>query len=353
MKIRLGPFSERLGWVILSRFAFPYRIEGDISVYGSQWYKICAAFLGLVVATATAQQQIPSVAEHKPPPDGTWTADAVIDRASLSTDTKLGAGQGVAVRDDKVYAYGDVGSANPRVGLIREYDLDLKPTGREIWLRKGGQPLILHPTGLTWDARFGTFLGDTVNKKARIYHLDWERAWRDGNLDAAVLDILEDDAAVNGCRPEFVNLEGRTFLATADYGDIRPEIRLLDPESLLRAGRTSSPGVVVHRILSGAWNQNLSWNRESGQLTCVENVIEGRGWRLDTIDLAQAVRDGRTDGPGVRVRSVTFDPHDELEGFCRLDRNRDLFITSSRSNNLLTGVIRRVEPHQTPPSTSP
>ena len=49
-----------------------------------------------------------------------------------------------------------------------------------------------------------------------------------------MLDTIEDDAAVNGCRPEFVQVNGRTLLATADYGDVRPEIRLLDPEALLR-----------------------------------------------------------------------------------------------------------------------
>jgi hypothetical protein len=310
---------------------------------------ILAAGLGVWLSVGMAWgQQLPSLVEHKPPPDGTWTADAMVDQVQAVTDTKLGAGQGVTVRDGKVYAYGDVWAASPRVGVIREYDLDLKPTGREVWLRRGGKPLILHPTGLTWDDRFGTFLGDTVNKKARIYRLDWERAWRDGNLDAAVLDEIHDDAAINGCRPEFVSLEGRTFLATADYGDIRPEIRLLDPEVLLKAGRTSAPGVVVHRVLAGGWNQNLHWDRSTGQLACVENVIEGRGWRLDILDLSKAVSDGRADGPGVRVRRVTFDPHDELEGYCRLDRTRCLFITSGRSGNLMAGVIREIEPHPSP-----
>ena len=55
------------------------------------------------------------------------------------TDLGLGAVQGVAVRDGKVYAYGDVFSAKPRVGVIREYDMDLKPTGRVVWLRRDGQ----------------------------------------------------------------------------------------------------------------------------------------------------------------------------------------------------------------------
>ena len=81
-------------------------------------------------------------------------------------------------------------------------------------------------------AGIGTFLGDTIKtadparSRAVIYRLDWEKAWKDGNLDAAIVSTIDDDAAVNGCRPEFVEINGRTFLATADYGDIRPEIRL-------------------------------------------------------------------------------------------------------------------------------
>src|SRR5262249_42777030 len=144
---------------------------------------------------------------------------------------------------------------------------------------------------------------------------DWERAWVDGDLDEAVLDVIEDDAAVNGCRPEFVALGGRPLLATADYGDIRPEIRLYDPEALLAARRSNTPGVVVHRGLWGPFNQSLRWEAESGQLTCIQNVIAGRGWRLDVLDLARAVADGRAEGPRVRMRRLTFPPHDELEGF--------------------------------------
>ena len=300
--------------------------------------------------TFGAAQQVPPKA-YQPPPDGTWTADAEVAQARTVTDAGLGAAQGVAVRDGKVYAYGDVHSASPRVGVIREYDLDLKPTGRVVWLRKGGKPLILHPTGLTWHERWGTFLGDTVLKKAVIYRLDWERAWRDGDLDDAVLDVIDDDAAVNGCRPTFVALDGKTLLATADYGDVRPEVRLCDPDALLKARRTSAPGVVVHRVLCGPFNQNLHWDAAAGRLTCVENVIEGRGWRLDTLDLARAVADGRADGPGVRVRRVTFAPHDELEGFWPLDGERVLFVTSNRTENITVGVVRPAEPRPSPPGT--
>jgi hypothetical protein len=209
--------------------------------------------------------------------------------------------------------------------------------------------LLIHPTGLTWDARFGTFLGDTVNKRAVIYRLDWDRAWAEGSLDHAVLDTIDDDAAVNGCRPTLVQVGGKTLLASADYGDIRPELRLYDPEAMLKAGRTSAPGVVVHRILCGPFNQNLHWDSATRRLTCVQNVIEGRGWRLDVLDLDRALADGRASGPGVRVQTFTFDPHDELEGYWPLEADRSLIVTSGRRENITVGVIRSTAPHATPP----
>lgn len=58
------------------------------------------------------------------------------------------------------------------------------------------------------------------------------------------------------------------------------------------------------------FNQNLHWDPGSGHLTCVQNVIAGRAWRLGELDLARAVADGRR----VPVRRLKFPSHDELEG---------------------------------------
>lgn len=163
---------------------------------------------------------------QQPPPDATWMADAALDAAQSITDVGLGAIQGVVVRDGKVYAYGDVFQAKPRIGVIREYNELLEPTGRGVWLRHGRKPLIVHPAGLTWHKRWGTLLGDTIKtadparSRAVIYRLDWEKAWINGDLDEAILNVIEDDAAINGCRPEFVKVAGRTLLATADYGEV-------------------------------------------------------------------------------------------------------------------------------------
>jgi hypothetical protein len=281
-------------------------------------------------------------------PDADWIANADIENATWHTVPGLGAAQGVSLHDGKIYLYGDVWDVKPRVGVIREYTRDLKPTGRVIWLRKHNKPLLVHPTGLTWDRQHGTFLGDTVKGKAMIYRLDWKKALEDGHLDNAVLATISDDAAVNGCRPEFVQLRGKTYLATADYGDVRPEVRLYDPEKLVRAKRSSAPGVVAHRFLAGPFNQNLSWDARVGHLTCIQNVIVGRGWQLDVLDLGKAVADGRAWGPGVRVRKWTFLPHDELEGYAPLTDRLGLFITSSRKKNVVIGEARTMKPRLSP-----
>jgi hypothetical protein len=273
------------------------------------------------------------------PPAPKWIANAEIVDAKTFTLEGLGDAQGVSIRGEKLYVYGDVKEPGPRCGVIREYTAEFKPTGKVIWLRQGGKAIILHPTGLTWHPKLGCFLGDTVLGKATIYQLDWDRALTDGTLDAAVLTRIDDDAAINGCRPEFVELEGTPYLATADYGDVHPEVRLLDVGRMLAAKRTSAPGVVARRFLAGPFNQNLAWDADTGRLTCIQNVVAGLGWRLDTLDLAKAVADGRADGPGVRVSRQTFPPGDELEGWRPLGK-RAIFVTSAQANNITVGAMR-------------
>ena len=186
-----------------------------------------------------------------------------------------------------------------------------------------------------------------------IYRLDWERAWKDGNLDAAVLNVIDDDAAINGCRPEFVSVGGRSLLATADYGDIRPEIRLYDPGPLLAAGRSSARASWSTASLCGPFNQSLHWDSDSGHLICIQNVVAGRGWRLDVLDLASAVADGRADAPGVRVSRLTFPAHDELEGYWPLASRRGLFAVARRSENLFRANFREAQPRPSPPAQEP
>ena len=267
----------------------------------------------------------------------------------IVSDEQLGAAQGVSYRHEHLYFYGDVNSAKPRAGIIREYTLDLKPTGRDIRLARKGKPLILHPTGLTWDPEYGCFLGDTVHKVATIYKLDWDRALKDGNLDAAVLAEIRDDAATNGCRPEYVTVQGRRLLATADYGDVRPAVRLYDPRRLVEAKRSTAPGVSVATIPCGPFNQNLFWDATTGRLTCVQNVVAGLGWKLDVFDLQKAVAAGKLEK--ARVRTLIFQPHSELEGWLRQPDGREVFVTSSPKDNIYVGKSRPAPSFSTPAGT--
>jgi hypothetical protein len=306
----------------------------------SQISRVPTSFLIVIAAGFT-----PIITRADPPAapaTPAWPSDSTLENARARTMEGLGAMQGASFHDGKVYLYGDCYDVKPRVGVIREYSLDYQPTGKVIWLRNKEKPLLRHPTGLTWHPRWGTFLGDTVDRKGIIYRLDWERALADGDLSRAVLAVIEDDAGVNGCRPEFVSLDGKDLIATADYGNVRPEVRLYDPERLLAAQRTSAPGVVVHRVLSAPYVQNLHWDGDTRQLTCVLNVIEGRGWRLETLDLVKAVADGRSRGPGVCLRTQTFPNRDELEGYRPLPQGGGLFVTSSRKNNLVVGTAKAV-----------
>jgi hypothetical protein len=99
--------------------------------------------------------------------------------------------------------------------------------------------------------------------------------------------------------------------------------------------------VVGCRILCGPFNQNLHWDEARGYLVCVQNVIAGRGWRLDVLDLEKAIADGRAWGPGARRYSLTFPDHDELEGYRPFDERRRIFVTSSRRDNVILGRVER------------
>jgi hypothetical protein len=299
----------------------------------------------LVCACAPA-----AVAGH--PSDLDFQANAWLEDSRTWTIGDLGFIQGATRFGSRIYLYGDRADLAPRQGVIREYDLQLRPTGRSIRLLAGGESVARHPTGLTAHPELGVFLGNTVAKKATILRLDWERALADGNLDAAIRDVIRDDVAVNGCRPEVVELAGRHYLATADFGDVRPEIRLYDPVRLVAAGRSSAPGVVRHRILAGPHSQTLAWDRSRGALVCVQNVVAGVGWVLDTLDLRSAVLDGRAGGPGVRLDRRVFLPHSELEGYLSLPGGRALFVTGNREDNVTLGRIRPMATRRSPRGTS-
>jgi hypothetical protein len=287
----------------------------------------------LVFCGLLCRADVPAV----PAATGATTAPAMsVTLLGRQTLEKLGACQGASQHDGFIYLYGD---ASP--GIIRQYTVgaggvpSLNFTGLEIALTVDGQNVINHPTGLTWNPQFGTYLGNTVTKtkKGTIYHLDWPRMLIDKNLDHAILNTVDDDLAVQGCRPEFVRHGDRWLLATADYGHVNNEVRMYDPALMATAHKTSEPGVLVEHHPCLPWVQQLHWIDERGILLMIENQIEGRRWRLVPID-PWTTADFRTVTPDDELPGLN-----ELEGGCLLDPTHCLLVTSSRADNASVGTI--------------
>jgi len=244
----------------------------------------------------------------------------------------IGAGQGISVIDQNVYAYGDTG---PDGGVVVELKFDhdqrlLKPTGRVANLIDKNQPVATHPTGLTVRRDIGAFLGDTVRQRGKIFHINFDQMMNDGSLDGHVLNTTTDDVAVNGTRPCFVQVGDRWLIATSDYGDRNNAVRLYDPHQLKSAKFTSEPGVLVDQFPCGPFVQNLAFVESTQTLILIQNITAGLGWRLTYLDLSESIRQKKS----VVIRQIDFDPRDELEGMDFVDADTALLLTSSRANNL-------------------
>ena len=278
----------------------------------------CAASQPVKPATSTAPTRVAA----SPPP-------RQVELNSQQTLFTVGAGQGVEVIGENVYLYGDA-----ETGVIAEYFFRgsvLWPTGRVIRLTRGGVDLIPRPTGLTRHPTHGVFLGNTVNGQGTIYHLDWERALLDGRLDNAILNVIDDDLAINGTRPEFVECAGRWYVASADSGEVDNAIRYYDPQALATAQRTSDPGVLARTVPGEPWVQSLYWWAQHQQLVLVQNQREGLRWRLTFLDPCGERRLGRFE---------TFTRQDQLKGFHVAANGTAVFLSSSARDNVWLGAAR-------------
>jgi hypothetical protein len=144
---------------------------------------------------------------------------------------------------------------------------------------------------------------------------------------------VDDDLAVQGCRPEFVRRGDQWYLATADYGSVRNAVRIYDPAKLAVVSKTSEPGVLIEQHPCGAFVQQLHWVDSRQELIVIENQIVGRRWRLVPVDLWHTP-DLRTIQPYDALPGL-----DELEGFSMIDPQHCVLVTSSRSNNCTMGKI--------------
>lgn len=254
---------------------------------------------------------------------------------SLSIDS-LGACQGVSFINDKVYLYGD-----REVGMVREYVVDgdsLLYSGKEYRFTVDGQDVINHPTGIAHQPGQPVFLGNSIRLnpegtlwKAVIYQVNWAGLKKQGTLDGNLLKTIEDDACIQGTRPEYVQYQNKWYVATADYGDKRNEVRLYDPEKLKTAEKTSEPGVLYKKFTCGPWVQNLHWMPEQDVLVLIQNQIEGRKWRFTFLDLEKSLSTGKAHV----LTTQDIEKADELEGFTTLGKGgKGIAVTSSRRSNV-------------------
>lgn len=248
----------------------------------------------------------------------------------------LGACQGVSYQNGKIFLYGD-----RETGVIRKYQLSgdsLVYLNREMKLTVNDTDLINHPTGIAYHFQKPVFMGNSIrlNKegtswKAVIYCIDWEGLQRTGTLDGNLLNTIDDDACIQGTRPEYVQYKKKWYVATADYGDKTNEVRLYDPALLKNAKRTSEKGVLFKKITCTPWVQNLHWMADKGILVLIQNQVEGRKWRFTYVDLAKSIEEGKASV----IEVIDMDRGDELEGFTFLSNySKGIAVTSSRKNNV-------------------
>jgi hypothetical protein len=251
------------------------------------------------------------------------------------TIDSLGACQGISYLKGKVFLYGD-----REVGMMREYKLEkdsLTDLHKEYQLTINGKDVINHPTGIAYNGVEPTFIGNSIrlNKegtawRAEIYCVNWEGLIKKGTLDGNIINVIEDDACIQGTRPEYVKYNDKWYVATADYGNKANEVRLYDPTLLKTASKTSEKGVLYKKFTCSPWVQNIHWIPEKNVLVLIQNQIEGKKWRFTYLDLKKSIQSGKQQVIGV----VDTDNADELEGFAMINSSKGIAVTSSRKDNV-------------------
>lgn len=253
-----------------------------------------------------------------------------------TTLDSLGACQGVSYQNGKYFLYGD-----REVGVMRSYNLigdSLAYDGNEYKFTVNGENAIIHPTGIAYSKGLPTFVGNSVRLnpegtkwKAVINQINWEGFLKKKTLDENLISTIDDDACIQGTRPEYVKYKGKWFVATADYGDKNNEVRIYDPTLLANAKNTNEKGVLVKKFTCSAWVQNLYWLDKKGILVLVQNQIEGRKWRLTFLDLEKSIASGKESV----IEIIDTDKADELEGFVFGENTeKGIAVSSSRKNNV-------------------
>lgn len=253
-----------------------------------------------------------------------------------TTIDSLGACQGISYQNGDIYLYGD-----REVGMMRKFKLvndSLIYQHQEYKFTVDGKDVINHPTGIAYHGDGLVFIGNSIRLdpkgtqwKAVIYCVKWPGLLKTGTLDGNIIQTIDDDACIQGTRPEYVKYKGKYFVATADYGNKKNEVRLYDPEVLKGAAKTSAKGVLYKKFDCGPWVQNLFWIKNTNILVLIQNQVEGKKWRFTYVDLEKSVAAGKES----IIKVVETDRADELEGFAFLgDLKKGIAVTSSRIHNV-------------------
>jgi hypothetical protein len=261
--------------------------------------------------------------------------NTTLDRET--TVDSLGACQGVSYQNGRIFLYGD-----REVGMIREFKLQndsLIYLNKEYKLTLKGEDVIGHPTGIAYNGSGPVFIGNSIRLnpegtkwKAVIYNINWKGLLKTGTLDDNLINTIDDDACIQGTRPEYVKYNNKWYVATADYGDHGNEVRLYDPEKLAKCKKTSEAGVLYKKFTCTPWVQNLHWVASKGVLVLIQNQGEGRKWRLSYVNLAKSVESGQMQV----IKQINLNSRaDELEGFTFLNNTqKGIAVTSSRKSNV-------------------
>ena len=253
-----------------------------------------------------------------------------------STIDSLGACQGISHQEGKYFLYGD-----REVGVMREFKWigdSLIYQKQEYRFTVNGENKIKHPTGIAYHKGLPTFVGNSVKQnpegtiwKAVINCIDWKGFLDKKTLDGNLLNVIDDDACIQGTRPEYVRYKNKWYVATADYGNKANEVRLYDPILLTKAKKTSEKGILIKKFTCSPWVQNLYWLEKKGILVLIQNQIEGKKWRLTFLDFEKSLASGKESV----ISTIDTDKLDELEGLTFTDdTNKGIAVSSSRKNNV-------------------
>lgn len=265
-----------------------------------------------------------------------WYQETTGKITKNTTVDALGACQGITYQNGRYYLYGD-----REVGVMREYQLQkdsLIYQNREFKFTVKDENIIKHPTGIAYHKGLPTFVGNSVRQnaegtfwKAVINCINWEGFIKTGTLDGNLIKTIEDDACIQGTRPEYINYKGKWFVATADYGNKTNQVRLYDPTALAKADKTSEKGILFKKFNCSPWVQNLHFIADKGILVLIQNQVEGRKWRLTFLDLDKSIESGQE----AVLSVIDTDKADELEGFTfTTNKEKGIAVSSSRTNNV-------------------